>query len=333
MCLVSMCFAAGVLVTSPPECWSPTTTSPPCPSVSPPHQMFYFVHISKAGGSSFGRALTTLCSISGRSQRTLCPVQPCNHPFTSTLGSRRVPSTANSTCNIVFTEGSIASQQPRIELLWHRQQQQISHILLLREPLAIVVSMWEHCQHGRGSQLHRYRNISFQRWVGVFSGPVSLPSQAVTSAKRYCGFDPRNRQTRLLGGSRATDRDFDPSLAMDGTRDGFLELAKRRVREALFVGVLEEAPGLLCLVRARLQLEEFDACMAMGGGDALPRVNHTASRGKKPILDENTTSQVQSFTAADRLLHSEARQRFQNDVHAWTRAAVARRSSGGARGP
>eukprot|EP00312_Isochrysidales_sp_CCMP1244_P012346 CAMPEP_0196702480 /NCGR_PEP_ID=MMETSP1090-20130531/53732_1 /TAXON_ID=37098 /ORGANISM="Isochrysis sp, Strain CCMP1244" /LENGTH=43 /DNA_ID= /DNA_START= /DNA_END= /DNA_ORIENTATION= len=43
-----MCLAAGVLVTSPGP--SPTTTSPPCPSVSPPHQMFYFVHISKAGG-------------------------------------------------------------------------------------------------------------------------------------------------------------------------------------------------------------------------------------------------------------------------------------------
>lgn len=110
------------------------------------------------------------------------------------LKNNKMTTAKGKPCNYVACEGQFFTNNAFIEDLLPRAQGHVAPIVLLRDPLTHIVSMWSHCQQhlaGRkGWTSDQYRKMSFAQWVHLHA--IGDVSEATTA----CTYLPTNVQVK-----------------------------------------------------------------------------------------------------------------------------------------
>ena len=273
-----------------------------------------FTHIPKTGGESFEHMVNA-----GPSGMQLPPLKICN-PVGATQCKHRTPCIVghdpNATrmgwhdyarykgCNMVMSQdASVATSRPTMKMMPRSKL-----MTIVRNPIFHVLSMWMHCQQAgaTGKSQHSYSPISFEDWVMNFTTPAT----SLFKYQKYCGYNPRNKQTRLLG---------------DDAED-----AIRHVEQAAWVGVTEEYTASLCVLRAvlaaRPELAEGTntswpapfvcSCEAASPpGSSVAHATH-GTRSENTHLSGRVLAAVRSMTRLDQLVHATAMARLGRELRA-----------------
>ena len=277
-----------------------------------------FTHIPKTGGQSFERMVNV-----GSNGKQLPPLKICN-PFGSTQCAGRRKCTVGHDpaemglehddarykgCNMVMSQdASVATSRPSMKMMAGTEL-----MTIVRNPIFHVRSMWMHCQQAgaNGARLHQYLPISFESWVMNFSALRSKDKTSKRAFKwgKYCSYDPRNKQARLLG---------------DDAED-----AMRHVEQAAWVGVTEEFTASLCVLRAvlaaRPELAEGTntswpepfvcSCKAATPPGGAVHATH-GTHPENTQISGTVLGAVRSLTRVDQLVHATAMARLGRDLKA-----------------
>jgi hypothetical protein len=274
--------------------------------------LFYFTHISKAGGVSFIKdaGLSNLTRCTHHHQFDILCWGESYGPLTHQANDRN-----ETGCNLISCEGSRPQhlKQLRDDLL---PDVPIKELILVREPMQHMLSMYMMCQQTDASMNHNH--ISFSDWVNF---AVARDEHAMAGA---CYYNPRNRQTIQLGAGY--DQDEEPSI------DQWLANAREAVENAAFVGITEFYALSICTLRARLGRDmlpecsceaasaQLDALDAQGAalGSFMPRlpINHQTHDTDPSAIPITGTifNGIGKLTSADRMLYASALIRFEADV-------------------
>eukprot|EP00040_Diaphanoeca_grandis_P018938 m.99695 g.99695 ORF g.99695 m.99695 type:complete len:426 (-) comp27180_c1_seq1:84-1361(-) len=332
---------------------------------------FVFTHIPKAGGSTFGMALCgeqVACLANGieahnpkyrrklNPGRTLQfePLQTCTHPWTPDSLLRTFSSIeknphlindkSTAGCNYVVSETqvkTVARILPKLLEYMHdggmKSDQNstgpVYAMYLLRQPQEHVISMWKHCQIGRGQSLHHYPSISLAEWVNMWSEGYEPTSEFFRNASTYCPYNPRNFQTRHLATDGAVwfngDPVWDLATRTSASTHDMLQVASDIITQGFSVGILEKYIESLCLARHKvaqvvgayrgrttkansempLTSETVDDCVQRIHKKA--RYSHTASPPYTTEIPAKTLKQMYTITKADWRLYEVAVDRFE----------------------
>ena len=194
--------------------------------------------------------------------------------------------------------------------------------VILREPVAHTISMYNHCQFGQGHSLHHYPSIHLDDWMRKW---LEKPPTATT----YCNYHPLDFQTSNLAGAL---EDVVPStyilkqVRMSESTAQSLSRAIRAVRTASFVGVTHRMKESLCVaayaIYGSLPLDGRCACASNGKGtSASSHVRHNShgvdhSKVDLHNVSAGTLELMRKATRADQVLYAHALQRLYTDVKA-----------------
>lgn len=205
--------------------------------------------------------------------------------------------------------------------------------LLLREPTAHVISMYNHCQRGHGFVAHRYDRVSLAAWLRGWATADgdAVARWLVPDARRQCNFWPRNFQAsailrgatcgrRRLGTYKerphawgAGGRDLADWAARGGARVA-ASYGAAAIRRAASVGVTRYMDASVCVAFFALHgaLPAGGACDFCATRARLPAqthdVNHTEVDAER--LDAATLALARDLTRVDELLFAEALSSF-----------------------
>lgn len=158
--------------------------------------------------------------------------------------------------------------------------------LLAREPLAHLISMYNHCQFGVGMQIHHYPRIGLDAWTRAWVD--DSPDKA-----RYCSYNPLNFQTANLAGTIAGDRDRETKLKrMQAAPAATLARALKAVSVARFVGVTSRMKESLCVA-------VFAICaLHLSTSAPLPISARTPPPPPTPLITTRQTAPCRRMVAA-----------------------------------
>ena len=250
---------------------------------------YFYEHIAKTGGTSWSKDIARSQQLAHCGVSHLVgpgSVQTLNASLTAAVASSSSSSSSSSsgsgsssssssssissssssrTCNLFNREDTLASSlrvfawaggvEPRI-------------ILLLRQPITHVASMYSHCQ-GPTGWLRREREaagtfkpIGFAAWLRLFDGSssgganTSHGNNGWRAGWPHCYYNPANYQSHLLIAPAGTDGNADGIFPGGRLRMPASRLAQLREllqRRAFFVGVTEHYAASLCLLKAKLR--------------------------------------------------------------------------------
>jgi len=195
--------------------------------------VFFYSHIPKSGGTSFGMDLRGEV------------LKPCVHPMNTNMDSmvnqiRKEPERAINGCNyfasesrVRYVERNLPEWIPLFNGIGKVWDGRIEYIYLLRDPQELLISMWSHCQHGRGYQLHHYDKMDLADWVQMWRTQCEPTAGFFAKAHKYCGYNPRNPQTVHLSKMDKNSRFVESSGESSGE---LLQIALERLRNGVSVG-------------------------------------------------------------------------------------------------
>ena len=217
--------------------------------------VFYFMHISKAGGASFTDDLGARKHVGASAGYVSCGalhgarvdgriVHDCRKYLLErpAIGCNFYACEGNHFNNLRLVSGSFAPAA------------NVRTLLLVREPEAHIVSMYAHCQQdgATGQNLHHWPHIEFSAWVQLWA------EGRADNASKYCGYSINNPQTcRLTLCNNSTSSTEVNTEIADGDHSWSwrnlqaLEHAQRVVDEAHVVGVTSAYTASLCLALLR----------------------------------------------------------------------------------
>jgi len=216
-------------------------------------------------------------------------------------------------CDVVGCEGTrVANQQVVFE---HAKPSMVRDLLLLRDPVDHVVSMFEMCavNHPESDNTTMNSDTStFERWLAAWEANDRI------TAFSLCYYSPGNLQTTAL-------------VAAEGVTASARELAAAETlvsSDAYFVGLVESYSLSLCLLGAMVHgassLPTGCTCDAAEkqvelGHTVEPNVRDESSddHGTASVnveLTENALASIHRLTSLDRALYQVALSRFEADV-------------------
>ena len=333
---------------------------PPAPASSHKFSLhspatFLFMHLAKAGGANFADDLGMK-----RELGLAAGYRSCGGLHTVTVHS------GNETSSITNCSKYLFSQQPicnlyacegrlvcNLRLIRDRlaPTATVRMLLLVREPEALVVSMYAHCQQAGadGQRKHHYPKIPFGDWVKLWA------EGRAAEAHRYCSYMADNAQTWKLAGTPPLDspfpRDDDPgspacpasmyaraippvNRSSDGGGQDRRQSEQQAIKQALsvvdtalVVGVTEAYKASLCLalLRGPVGLSHPDLAQQGCHCDPFPaprssastRGSHTHGTNTSLIgIDGLTRARIRSLTWLDELLYARALARLERDLAA-----------------
>lgn len=300
------------------------------------------MHLSKAGGANFADDLGAHAELgpsagykscgglhsmsvnigNGTSNRIVCDCSKY-------LYTKKLPG-----CNFYACEGSYTCN---LRLLHDRlaPQATVRSLMLVREPEALLVSMYAHCQQdgADGQRRHHYPKISFGDWVALWSEGRSV------DAFRYCGYYAENAQTRYLADThvcsaphtiRTLVNESDSRQRPPMTQQAIAQ-ALSVVDTAHLVGVTAAYKASLCLALLRGPVGLSTAALAQKGCACDPATaahrrhrlqtsrSHGTSHGTHTSLigiDGLTRTRIRTLTWLDELLYARALARLERDLEA-----------------
>ena len=313
--------------------------------------LFFFEHIAKTAGTSWSQdiARTGLLKHCGTSH-LVGPgsVQTLNATLaTAALTTSGLIGSGSRACNLLNREDVLATSL-RVFAWAGRLEPQI--ILLLRQPVTHVRSMYSHCQSPTGFLRRQreaagtFRPIGFAAWLRLFDGSSSNGSQGGGSGGGggdgggwrvgwpYCYYNPANYQSHLLAAPAGADANRDDIFAGGRLRIPAPSLTRLRdlvQRTAYFVGVTEHYAASLCLLKAKLRGFYYSAPSG-GGGDALmtrrqreqaacsAEALRTMSRtdygnqagATSALMTEEVLARIEALTQVDQLAYAFALERL-----------------------
>jgi len=222
--------------------------------------LYFYEHLGKTGGTSWSLDIGKLDLLKHCGTSHL--VGPSS---VAELNATLVARTSSSyrTCNLFNRETVLATSVRIFELMGIEPR----IILLLRQPVAHVRSMYIHCQGPSGFSRRRreaagtFAPIGFADWLGLFDGRNGS-SGGWRAGVPYCYYNPANYQSHLLvtpAGADGNRDDVFPGGRLRLPAAGLSQLRELLQRRAFFVGVTEHYVTSLCLLRHKLRA-------ALGGG-------------------------------------------------------------------
>jgi len=229
--------------------------------------LFFYHHIAKTGGTSWGDDMVQLGGLRH------CTTSHLVGPRSLALLNRSIASVLAAgapqrQCNLFNREDGLAASVLRFE----QQRVEPKLVLLLRDPVTHVRSMYSHCQAPTGFLRKKkeregmFRALTFVQWLGLYDGGNA--SGGWREGAEYCYYNPANYQTHLLVGP-ADDPQRSRGLLAKGRHDlnadnvfggGRLHVPPPAVRalrtllleRAYFVGLTEYYAQSLCLLGRKL---------------------------------------------------------------------------------
>lgn len=196
--------------------------------------LFYYTHLAKTGGSSFVEDAPRFAHL------IKCGDVHCGGDPKVNLPDIVLPEMGRQwewrrSCNFMACEGKLKPNIKRVAsgseeagrvLTRHPR----SHLHMLREPHSHILGMYGHCQTRTSTHAPvSYVSVSFHQWLGRATKFAKTGSRKDGDAMgKHCSYNPANFMTRKLGAD--------------------LQAAKREVREAAYVGLLEHYELSLCLL-------------------------------------------------------------------------------------
>ncbi|CAE8609650.1 unnamed protein product [Polarella glacialis] len=200
--------------------------------------------------------------------------------------------------------------------------------ILFRDPRAHVLSQYLFCKgRERPWQYRQLMPMRFERWVAAWSrqdgeafaglhgdfAPEETWTQLGHTEMPFKCYSPLDLQTHHLSCAK-------PFL-YDGRPD--LEKAIANMKASFFVGIQELYQGSLCLLYEKVHKSIASWCnctvplVKRYGGHFLSLYNYETSRGRRATTSnysQEVWDRVDSFTSADRVLYTAAKERFLGEL-------------------
>ena len=285
--------------------------------------LFFYHHIAKTAGTSWSVDIATLGGLSHcntshlvgpRSLETLA-----DSVTSAVLAGRRQLRTG---CNLFNREGGLASSVLRFSL--HDVEPKL--ILLLRDPVTHVRSMYSHCQAPTGvvrlrkEQGGSYRGIGFAEWLSLFDGSSQNISDSSNRRRgrgrsKYCYYNPINYQTHLLVGPAypptgiGSGHQLNPAAnRLHVSPPAVRALRTLLMERAFFVGLTEYYAQSLCLLGRKLGLGK----LSTAGCASEIKVTHSdyGNKAGSTELSNEVLARVRAITQIDQYAYGLALSRL-----------------------
>ena len=238
--------------------------------------LFFYHHIAKTAGTSWSVDIAKLGGLHHcNTSHVVGPhslEQLADSVTSAVLARRRRLSTG---CNLFNREGGLASSVLRFSL--HDVEPKL--ILLLRDPVWHVRSMYSHCQAPTAEYRQRketagsHRGIGFAEWLSLFDGNSQNVSGSAnrrrdrTGLRSHCYYNPINYQTHLLVAPAYPPAGIGSGYRIDRAAANRLHVSPPAVRalrtllmeRAFFVGLTEYYAQSLCLLSRKLGIGKLSA--------------------------------------------------------------------------
>ena len=290
--------------------WSPTPELLSSNCTAEPH--FFFQHIAKTAGTSWGHDMLNLTSPSS-------PLKSCVHPhLTGPNSGYATLSRALNTAKRRASAGSCGSAHvekhcntynreyalhTNLMLFFDRGLPAPRLILLLRSPFEHVRSMYGHCSATgqMRDRENRSRLITIEEWLHFFSRRTTRDFFA---GMHECYYNPVEYQTSSL------------TLPYVGEARVITPAAQLQVLEVLknafLVAVVEHYSAGLCLLTHLLRPGVTHEC-GKGASKQLTHDNHGA-RSSEVALSGEAVALISQMTRADQVTYAAALSRFFADA-------------------
>jgi len=187
--------------------------------------------------------------------------------------------------------------------------------MMLREPIAHVISMYNHCQNGQGKILHHYTPISLDEWLTPQSPSDSSQSDpAQTNRSSVCSYSPFNFQTTRLQSALARNGSERSGRVSAGSLDRIVDAIRRT---AGFVGATHRMKESLCVASFTIfgHLPADGRCACEHGGTVMHNthgIDHDVV--DKQAISQGTLKLLWEATRTDQILYAHGLQRFYSDA-------------------
>jgi len=293
--------------------------------------LFFYHHIAKTGGTSWSddivqlgglRHCVTPHLVGSGSLHKLNVTIPRVVGWQQGRGCGRI--CAERQCNLFNREDGLASSVLRFSL--HNVEPKL--ILLLRDPVTHVRSMYSHCQAPTG-YLRRmkkaeglFRPIGFAQWLSLFER--GNQSGGWSEGTKYCYYNPANYQTHLLVGpaddpaqratgkrkraSHTNDDNFLPGGRLHVSPPAVRALRTLLMERAFFVGLTEYYAQSLCLLGRKLGLGKLSTT----GCATEIKVTHSdyGNKAGSTELSNEVLARVRAITQIDQYAYGLALSRL-----------------------
>ena len=304
--------------------------------------LFYFMHISKAGGASFAADLGLRKQLGPSAGYVSCGALHCARVGGGLVCDCRkylLDVERPIGCNFYACEGHHFDNLRLIRGSF-TPAANVRTLLLVREPEAHVLSMYAHCQQdgADGQMRHHWPHIEFSAWVQLWA------EGRADNASKYCSysiFNPQTCKLTLCNNSISSTEVASGDRSWSWRNLQALERAQRVVDEAHVVGVTSAYTASLCLalLRGPTQLSWRDLARRGCHCDHSPingsSVHQTAYDDRSSTnarrlssnqthgthtglisIDGATRDRIRSLTRLDELLYARALARLEKDVEA-----------------
>ena len=265
--------------------------------------VFYFMHIAKAGGLSFTDDLGARKHVGASAGYVSCGalhgarvggriVHDCRKYLLErpAIGCNFYACEGNHFHNLQLVSGSFAPAA------------HVRTLLLVREPEAHIVSMYAHCQQdgADGQMRHHWPHIEFSAWVQLWA------EGRADNASKYCSysiFNPQTCKLTLCNNSISSTEVANGDRSWSWRNLQALERAQQVVDEAHVVGVTSAYTASLCLalLRGPVQLSWRELARLGCHCDHSPIFNGSFQAAKAGPSAHQTTYYDRSSTNARRL--------------------------------
>ena len=287
--------------------------------------LFFYHHIAKTAGTSWSVDIARLGGLSHCNTSHLVgphSLEQLTDSVTSVVLARRRQ--LRTGCNLFNREGGLASSVLRFSLL----DVEPKLILLLREPVTHVRSMYSHCQAPTGVVRRRkeksgsHRSIGFAEWLSLYDGSsqnVNGSSNRISgrARRKLCYYNPTNYQTHLLVGPANPPNGIGSGYRLNPVTADRLHVSPSAVRalrtllmeRAFFVGLTEYYAQSLCLLGKKLGVGQLSMAANCATEIKVTHNDH-GNKAASTELSNEVLARVRAITRIDQHAYGLALERL-----------------------